>query len=54
MTDDRVVHIQIATCDLTLSQVIHEIERIAAENPDREVWLDGDRYAIVSQRKGRA
>ncbi len=50
MKPDR-VFIDIRTSDLTLSQVMEEIERIKAENPDMEIFMDGDLYAIVGRRR---
>lgn len=51
--DDPVVFIDIRTSDLTLAQALKEIERIKAENPDMEIYMDGDRYAIVGRRRRR-
>ena len=45
------VYIDIRTCDLTLSQVMAEIARIQDEHPDEEIFMDGDRYAIVGRRR---
>ncbi|MDO5853100.1 MAG: hypothetical protein Q4Q62_03400 [Thermoplasmata archaeon] len=50
MEPDR-VFIDIRTCDMTLSQVMLEIARLQEENPDLEVFMDGDRYAIVGRRR---
>ncbi len=50
MEPDR-VFIDIRTCDLTLSQVMAEVERLQAENPDMEIFMDGDLYAIVGRRR---
>lgn len=47
------VFIDIRTCDLTLSQVMSEIRRLQSEHPDMEVFMDGDRYAIVGRRRVR-
>ena len=38
-------------CDLGLSEVMRMVEEYRAANPDRDVWLDGDMRAIVSQPK---
>ncbi len=50
MEPDR-IFIDIRTCELRLSQLMEEIRRIQAENPDYEVFLDGDAYAIVGRRR---
>lgn len=50
------IHIDIRTCDLTLSQVMARIVTLQAEHPDQEIFMDGDAYAIVGRRRmeGRA
>lgn len=45
------VLIDIRTCDMTLSEVMAYIDKWKAENPGREIWLDGDAYAIVAEGK---
>ncbi len=45
------VFIDIKTCNLTMSQVMAEIERIKAEHPDLDIFMDGDLYAIVGRRR---
>ena len=40
--------VDVRTCDLRLSEVMKVIEEYKEANPDKEVWLDGDMYAIVS------
>ncbi len=40
--------VDVRTCDLRLSEVMMVIEEYKEANPDKEVWLDGDMYAIVS------
>lgn len=47
---DREIEIvvDVRTCDLRLSEVMKVIEEYKEANPDKEVWLDGDMYAIVS------
>ena len=40
--------VDVRTCDLRLSEVMKVIEVYKEANPDKEVWLDGDMYAIVS------
>ncbi|MDO5853471.1 MAG: hypothetical protein Q4Q62_05360 [Thermoplasmata archaeon] len=45
------VYIPIRTCNLTFRQVMAEITRLQAENPDREVYMDGQLYAIVGRKR---
>lgn len=54
ITDE--IYIDIKTCDLTLSQVMARIVELQAEHPDREIFMDGDTYAIVGRLRsgGRA
>ena len=48
--DDGIeVVIDVRTCGLVLSEVMRMIEEYKEANPDREVWLDGDMYAVVSR-----
>lgn len=39
--------IDIRTSPLTMRQVVAEVKRLQAEDPDHEYALDGDLYAIV-------
>lgn len=41
------VLIDIATCELTLSEVMQQIRQWQAEYPQDEIFMDGDAYAIV-------
>lgn len=43
--------IDIRTCDMKRSEVMAFIDRWKAEYPGREIWLDGDAYAIVTEAK---
>lgn len=43
------VIVDVRTCGLRLSEVMRVIEEYMNTNPDREVWLDGDMYAVVSR-----
>ena len=43
------VFIDVRTCDLTLSEIFRKIEDIQSENPDLEIFLDGDRHAIMGR-----
>jgi hypothetical protein len=45
------VFIDIKTCKMTLSEVLIEIKRLQAENPEYDIFLDGDAHAIVGRRK---
>ncbi|MCL1811398.1 MAG: hypothetical protein FWG41_04185 [Methanomassiliicoccaceae archaeon] len=47
------IFIDIRTSELTLSQVLQEIQRIQDENPDYEIFLDGDSHAIAGRRRLR-
>ena len=50
MEADR-IFIDIRTSDLTLSQVLVEVKRLQTDNPDYEIFLDGDAHAIVGRIK---
>lgn len=50
MEADR-VFIDVKTCKMNLSEVLIEIKRLQAENPDYDIFLDGDAHAIVGRRK---
>lgn len=50
MEPDRIL-IDIRTCELTISQMMEEIERLQKENPDLEIFIDGDRYAVVGRKR---
>lgn len=41
--------IDIRTSDMKLSEVMAFVDRWKAENPGKEIWLDGDRHAIVTE-----
>lgn len=43
------VIVDVMTSGLRLSEVMRLIEEYKDANPDREVWLDGDMYAVVSK-----
>lgn len=47
------VFIDVRTSDLTLSEIFRQIELIQSDNPDMEIFLDGDRHAIVGRRRKR-
>ena len=44
------VLIDIATCELTLSEVMQQIRQWQAEYPQDEIFMDGDKYAIVRRQ----
>lgn len=41
------VLIDIATCDLTLSEVMQQIRQWQSEYPQDEIFMDGDSNSIV-------
>ena len=43
--------IDVRTSELTLSELIEEIGRLQMENPDMEILMDGDLYAVVGRRR---
>lgn len=45
------VLIDIRTSDMTLGEVMAYIDKWKAENPGREIWMDGDAGAIVTEGK---
>lgn len=45
------IFIDIRTSELTLAEVLDEIKRIQSENPDYEIFLDGDAHAIAGRRR---
>jgi len=49
--DSDKIFIDIRTSDLTLAQVIQEIQKIQDENPDYEIFLDGDAHAIAGRKR---
>ena len=47
------IFIDVRENELTLTEVLRRIEEIQSENPDLEIFLDGDEHAIRSRpRKG--
>lgn len=51
MQAEDVVYIPLRTTTLTLGDVLARVERIQAEHPDEEIFLDGDKYAIVGRKR---
>ena len=49
MEPDKIL-IDIRTCELTLSEVMKQIEIWKKEMPDHEIFMDGDAYAIVARK----
>ena len=49
MTEKK-IHLKIDkySSDMTLDEILATIEKIQKENPDLEVFFDGDEYAICS------
>ncbi len=49
------VHVRIdRNSDLTLREVLKKIQEIQAENPELDVFFDGDQYAICSRPRNVA
>lgn len=40
--------LDIRTCDLTLGEVLARVDAWAKAMPDKEIYMDGDSYAIVA------
>lgn len=57
LKSDKTVHLRIDPNDenTTLEDVLSKITEIQRKHPEREVFFDGDEYAICSRpRRGRA
>ena len=52
MESDK-IFIDIRTSELTLAQVLQEVKKIQAENPDYEIFLDGDAHAIAGRVRAK-
>ncbi|MBS3816174.1 MAG: hypothetical protein KGY76_01265 [Candidatus Thermoplasmatota archaeon] len=50
---DKIIHKKIDKQDesVTITDIQEMMEEIQEENPDREVFFDGDEYAICSRKK---
>ncbi|MBO6084010.1 MAG: hypothetical protein J6O90_02880 [Candidatus Methanomethylophilaceae archaeon] len=48
--DSEVILVNVDSDDYTLGQIMQMVTRYQDENPDMEVYLDGDRRAIVGRR----
>lgn len=53
MTMDKKIHLKIDKNDpsITLKDVLDKIQEIQKENPELEVFFDGDEYAVCSRPK---
>ncbi len=50
--DTEEILVDIDTDEYTLGQIMQMVDRYQDEHPDMEVYLDGDRRAIVGKRIG--
>ncbi|MFA6709925.1 MAG: hypothetical protein WC067_00505 [Candidatus Methanomethylophilaceae archaeon] len=41
--------VDVSGADLTLSEILRLVERIQSDNPDMDIFLDGDRQAIMGR-----
>ena len=48
--DSEVILVSVDTDEFTLGQIMQMVNRYQDENPDMQVYLDGDRRAIVGRR----
>ncbi len=50
---DKEVHLKIDKADksMTLRKVMETIQQLQEENPELEIFFDGDEYAICSRPK---
>ena len=50
---DKLVHLKVDRNDekISLREVVERISQIQADNPDREVFWDGDEHAICSRKR---
>ncbi len=50
---DKIIHIKIDRDDdsISLTDIQDMIDEIQKEHPDREVFFDGDEFAICSRKK---
>ena len=49
-----VVFIDCHGCTMTMSQMRQALDELKAEHPDMEIYMDGDRYAIVGKQRAVA
>lgn len=43
------VFIDVKASDMTLSEIFRKVQEIQSENPNMEIFLDGDRHAIMGR-----
>lgn len=43
------VLLDIRTCELTLAEVMQQIRQWKSDMPEAEIFMDGDKYAIVAR-----
>ena len=48
--DSEVILVSVDTDEFTLGQIMQMVNRYQDENTDMQVYLDGDRRAIVGRR----
>lgn len=51
--DSEEVLVDVSSDEYTLGQIMHMVNRYQDEHPDMEVYLDGDRRAIIGRRVNR-
>jgi hypothetical protein len=44
------VLLDVRDSDMTLSEILGAVERFRSDNPDMDVFLDGDRMAIIGRK----
>ena len=47
----RRIEIDFHQIRISMADLMKEIERLQSENPDRDYFMDGDKFAIVSVSK---
>lgn len=45
------VFIDVRKNEMTLSEIFRMIDQIQSENPELDIYLDGDRHAIMGRRR---
>lgn len=48
---DKKIHFKVDKENTTLQEVLEKIQEIQDENPDLEVFFDGDEFAVCSRPK---
>ena len=50
--DSKIIHLKLdRNSELTITDLFEKIEEFQKENPDRDVFFDGDEFAICSRPK---